>query len=219
MEILLNGETAFLVKTSSGSAICDPANEEESRYVASSAADDIDVVAVLYSQPQKSSFQSSSDTDSAATISRAGEYEVGDLGIRGIALGDVDGSGSKRTSTSYRIDSEGIAVYVLGLPTSALDTNTVRMIGHVDVILLDASRLTMAPKELASMISSLEPSLVVANGLNPESGEPDPALSALLGELGGGDQQSEPQVRVSITRSSLPEDRRVIVLKPRQTGT
>lgn len=217
MEILLNGETAFLVKTSSGSAICDPANPEEATYVASSAADDTKVVAVLYSQPQKPSFQKPSSTDDAATISRAGEYEVGDLGIRGITLGAVDQAGAKHTSTSYRIDSEGITVYALGLPTSAPDTNTVRMIGHVDVILLDASRLTMEPKELTSMISSLEPSLVIANGLNPESGEPAPALTTLLGELGGGDQQSEPQARVNITRSSLPEDRRVIVLKPRQT--
>ncbi len=215
MEIFLNGESAFLVKTVSGSVICDPADEEEANFVATSAADDTVVTAVLYSSFQGPSFQSSSGNSGTTSINRPGEYELGDLGLRGIALRGKETPESRSIVTSYRIDAEGIAVYALGQPQSTLDNRTVQLIGHVDVLLLDATRLKMNAKDISNTISSLDPSLVVANGLNTQTGKPDPVLTSLLGEIGGGNQQAEPRTRINVSRASLPEDRRLVVLKPR----
>lgn len=214
MEILLNGESAFLVKTTSGAVICDPATAEESQFVAASAADDSTIAAVLYSDPEHRAMRGSRN-GGHASISRAGEYELGDLGLRGIALRGDESAESRTTSTSYRIDAEGIAVYALGQPSVTPDNRTVQMIGHVDVLLLDATRLKMNPKEISNTISSLDPSLVIVNGVNGSSGDPLPLLAALLGEIGAGDQQTEPQTRISVTRSSLPDDRQLVILKPR----
>lgn len=216
MEIFLNGQSAFFVKTSSGSVICDPANSNERAFIASSAADDAEVSALLYSTPVKSALAHTRDSIGMPTvITRAGEYEIGDLGLKGIALNASDDPSQRRMVTSYRINAENLAVYMLGLPGVPPDTRTVQMIGHVDVLLVDASRLKLDPKGLSSTIGSLEPALVIANGLDAESGEPGSTLKALLGELGGESNSAEPQTRVTISKSSLPEDRQLVVLKAR----
>lgn len=213
MEISLNGQNAFLVKTVSGAVICDPVDEEEATFVPSSAADDTVVTAVLTSNPSKSTFRRQiAGTDA---ISHPGEYEIGDLGLRGIALPAGPGAESKNTITSFRIDAEGLAVYMLGLAKSSLDARTVQLIGRVDVLLLDVARLKMDTKELSSLISSLDPSLVLVNGLEADGTEPGPKLKSLLGETGGDQMRKEPQLRVNVSRTGLPSDRQLVVLRPR----
>ena len=213
MEISLNGKHAFLVKTISGALICDPANDDEATFVPSSAADDTVITAVLKSNPAKSTFRRVNPTTD--TISHPGEYEIGDLGLRGIALATGGPSESKKTITSFRIDAEGLSVYMLGLAKSSPDNRTVQLIGHVDVLLLDIDRLEMGIKELSSLISSLDPSLVFVNGLTDVDNTPSPKLQSLLGETGGDQMRKEPQPRVNVTRSSLPDDRQLVVLRSR----
>ena len=213
MEISLNGQNAFLVKTVSGAVICDPVDEEEATFVPSSAADDTVVTAVLTSKPAKSTFRRQiAGTDA---ISHPGEYEIGDLGLRGIALPADPGAESKNTITSFRIDAEGLAVYMLGMAKSSPDARTVQLIGRVDVLLLDVARLKMDTKELSSLISSLDPSLVLVNGLDADGTEPGPKLKSLLGETGGDQMRKEPQLRVNVSRTGLPSDRQLVVLRPR----
>ena len=106
MEISLNGLNAFLVKTVSGTVICDPADETEATFVPSSAADDTVVTAVLTSKPSNSTFRRLfAGTDA---ISHPGEYEIGDLGLRGIALPANPETESKQTITSFRNRRGGI---------------------------------------------------------------------------------------------------------------
>ncbi len=215
MEIFLNGESAFLIKTISGSVICDPADAEEANFVPTSAADDTVITAVLYSTHREARTRGSANNGGTTMITRPGEYELGDLGLRGIALRGEETAESRSIVTSYKIEAEGVSVYALGHPQSMPDNRTVQLIGRVDVLLLDATRLKMNSKDISNTISSLDPSLVVANGLNGESGEPGSVLASLLGEIGGGNQQTEPQARINVTRSSLPEDRQLVVLRPR----
>ena len=213
MEISLNGQNAFLVKTASGSVICDPADEEEATFVPSSAADDTVITAVLQSKPRASSFRN--QVGGKDTISHPGEYEIGDLGLRGIALPANPESESKKTITSFRIDAEGLAVYMLGLAKSSPDARTAQRIGSVDVLLLDVARLQMDVKELSSIIGALDPSYVLVNGLTADGSGSGAKLKSLLGETGSDQINNEPQLRVSVTRSSLPADRQLVVLRPR----
>ena len=215
MEISLNGQNAFLVKTVSGTVICDPSNDEEATFVPSSAADDTVVTAVLVSNPAKSSFRHNDVGNPTDTISHPGEYEIGDLGLRGIALPANPDSESKKTVTSYRIDAEGMAVYMLGSPNSSPDSRTAQRIGHVDVLLLDVARSQMDVKDLSATIGALDPSYVLVNGLESDGSAPGQRLKSLLGETGGDQMHKEPQIRVSISKSSLPADRQLVVLRPR----
>ncbi len=213
MEISLNGQNAFLVKTVSGTVICDPANEDEATFVPSSAADDTVVTAVLRSRPANSTFRRSGRFAGSDVISHPGEYEIGDLGLRGIPLPIEEES--KKTVTSFRIDAENMAVFMLGRPKTSPDSRTVQAIGHVDVLLLDAARLEMDVKELSSLIGALDPSIVLANGFDADSEEASPMLKSLLGETGGNQANSDPQLRVSVSKRNLPDDRQLVVLRPR----
>ena len=215
MEISLNGQSAFLVKSTSGAFICDPSNDEEAKFVPSSAADDTVITALLFSSPASSSFRRTSDSNGVESISHPGEYEIGDLGLRGIALPAELGTESKKTVTSFCINAEGLAIYMLGLPQSLPDSRTLQRIGHVDLLLLDIARLQMDIRELSSIIGSLEPSYVFVNGLESDGSSPGQRLTSLLGETSGGQMRKEPQLRVSVTRNSLPADRQLIVLRPR----
>lgn len=214
MEISLNGDSAFLIKSSAGAVICDPSNADEAQYVATSAADDTAITALLFSASERQ-FQLPNQQNGPANLNRPGEYEVGELGIRGVAFLASDQPEHRGTVTGYRIDAERLAVLMLGDPGRVPDNRTRQIIGHVDVLLIDSTRIRLKPNELASLISTIEPSLVCVNGIDRESGEQTPALKAIYQDIGGTDQSTEPVLRQNVTKSSLPDGRRLVVLRPR----
>lgn len=214
MEISLNGDSAFLIKSSAGAVICNPSNADEAQYVATSAADDTAISALLFSSSERR-VQLPNQQNAPAILNRPGEYEVGELGIRGVALLASDQPEQRTTVTGYRIDAERLAVMMLGDPGRLPDNRTRQIIGHVDVLLIDSTRIRLAPNELASLISTIEPSLVCVNGIDRESGEQTPALQAIYQDIGGTDQSTEPVLRQNVTKSSLPDGRRLVVLRPR----
>lgn len=214
MEISLNGDSAFLIKSSAGAVICDPANADEAQYTATSAADDTAISALLFSAADRQ-VQPPNQQNGPAILTRPGEYEVGELGIRGVALLASDQPEQRGTVTGYRIDAERLAVMMLGDPGSLPDNRTRQLIGHVDVLLIDTTRIRLKPNELASLISTIEPSLVCVNGINRETGEQTPELQAIYKDIGGTDQPTEPVLRQNVTKSSLPDGRRLVVLRSR----
>lgn len=214
MEITLNGASAFLVKSSAGAVVCDPSGPDEARYVATSAADDTEISAVLYSSPD-GEVQLAKQPNAPATLTRPGEYEVGELGIRGVALLTSDDEGSRDTVTGYRIDAERLAVFMLGRLGALPDNRTQQIIGHVDVLLIDSTRIRLKPNQLATLISSLEPSIVCVNGIDRTSGEQTPELRSIFKDIGGTDQPSDPVLRQNVTKTSLPDGRRLVVFRPR----
>lgn len=214
MEISLNGDSAFLIKSSAGAVICDPSNADEAQYVATSAADDTAISALLFSSSERQ-VQLPNQQNAPAILNRPGEYEVGELGIRGVALLASGQPEQRTTVTGYRIDAERLAIMMLGDPGRLPDNRTRQIIGHVDILLIDSTRIRLAPNELASLISTIEPSLVCVNGIDRESGEQTPALQAIYQDIGGTDQSTEPVLRQNVTKSSLPDGRRLVVLRPR----
>lgn len=213
MEISLNGTSAFLVKSSAGAVICDPSGPDEARYVATSAADDTAISAILYSG--SGGEHRLQQQNAPAALTRPGEYEVGELGIRGIALLASDEPDARDIVTSYRIDAERLAVFMLGDPGALPDNRTRQIIGHVDVLLIDSTRLRLKPNELATLISNIEPSIVCVNGIDRESGEQTPQLQSIYKHIGGTDGSGEPVLRQNVTKTSLPDGRRLVVLRPR----
>lgn len=214
MEISLNGTSAFLVKSSAGAVICDPTGPDEARYVATSAADDTAISAILYSG-SVGDLRLQQQQNAPAALTRPGEYEVGELGIRGIALLASDEPDARDIVTSYRIDAERLAVFMLGDPGALPDNRTRQIIGHVDVLLIDSTRLRLKPNELATLISNIEPSIVCVNGIDRETGQQTPQLQAIYKHIGGTDQSGDPVLRQNVTKTSLPDGRRLVVLRPR----
>lgn len=214
MEISLNGDSAFLVKSTAGSVICDPRTEDEAQYVATSAADDTQITAILYSSSDPGD-HAPHRVGGPPALTRPGEYEVGELGVRGIALLASDDPADRRVTTAYRINAERLEVLMLGDPGGLPDGDTQKRIGHVDALLIDTTRTRLSPAQLSSLVTALEPSMVLVNGIDRETGEPSAELAAIAKDIGGSDQQSDPVLRQNISKSALSEGRKLVVLRPR----
>ena len=146
-------------------------------------------------------------------IAGAGEYEIGGVFITGV---QTDGNGKKATdaprNTLYVFDYDGLTVAHLGdlrqLPTQA----EVEALGSVHVALVPVGGgggLNAA--KAAEVISMLEPNIVIPmHYAHPSSRlELDP-LEKFLKEMGLTTHETLPSIKV--TRSSLPDETKVVVL-------
>jgi L-ascorbate metabolism protein UlaG (beta-lactamase superfamily) len=144
-----------------------------------------------------------------------GEFEIGGVFITGV---QTDGAGAAkkgeaaRRNTLYVFDYEGITVAHLGDLRQVPSQAEVEALGTVNVALVPVGGgggLNAA--KAAEVISLLEPNIVVPmHYATPESKLSLDSLGKFLKEMGLGKQESVPSLKAS--RSSLPEETRVVVL-------
>ncbi len=146
-------------------------------------------------------------------LTTPGEYEIGGVFITGI---QTDGH-SKRAENEtrnilYVFDYEGITVAHLGNINRVPSQTEVEALGNVHVALVPVgggSSLTAA--KAAEIISLLEPGIVVPMFYGTPAGDAKLApLEKFLKEMGLG--ETEPQPSLKVTRSTVPEETRVVVL-------
>lgn len=149
-------------------------------------------------------------------IDNPGEYEIGGVFITGV---QTDANGKKAVekprNTLYVFDFDGITVAHLGdlrqVPTQA----EVEALGTVNVVLVPVGGGNgLHAAKAAEVISLIEPDIVIPMHYGHEKSKPglelDP-LSKFLKEMGL--TAPEPLPSLKVTRSSLPEETKVIVLE------
>lgn len=146
-------------------------------------------------------------------IKGAGEYEIGGVFITGV---QTDSTGKKSAdlprNTLYVFDYDGLTIAHLGdlrnLPTQA----EVEALGSVNVALVPVGGgggLNAA--KAAEVISMLEPNIVIPmHYAHPASTLGIDPLEKFLKEMGLTTHETLPSIKV--TRSSLPDETKVIVL-------
>jgi L-ascorbate metabolism protein UlaG (beta-lactamase superfamily) len=100
---------------------------------------------------------------SRLTFSDPGEYEVGGVGIRGIAARSHLDEPGQMTATMYTIDYDDIDVAVLGHIYPDLTENQLEAIGTVDLLILPVggNGYTMDGIGALKMIKQIEPKVVI----------------------------------------------------------
>lgn len=145
-------------------------------------------------------------------INGPGEYEIG-----GVFITAVQTNGSKRSkdeprNTLYVFDYDGIAVAHLGDLRQVPSQSQVEALGNVDVVLVpvgDGGGLNAA--KAAEVVSLLEPGLVIPMHYStPECKIELAPLSKFLSEMGLSEVEASDSLKV--TRTSIPEETRVVVL-------
>jgi len=148
-------------------------------------------------------------------ITGPGEFEIGDVFITGV---QTNGHG-KRTSdeprnTLYVFDYQGVNVAHLGDLRRVPSQTEIEALGNVHVALVPVGGgggLNAA--KAVEVISLLEPGIVIPMHYATTTGSLKLApVSKFLKEMGLGD--IEPQPSLKVTRSSIPEETRVVVLSP-----
>ncbi|MEX0761568.1 MAG: MBL fold metallo-hydrolase [Dehalococcoidia bacterium] len=206
MEIRWLGQSAFEIKASAGTVICDPFRalftddgplKDPNTVVTFSRRD-----SALRGLPEE-----------VKSLTGPGEYEISGLSIRGVATPAGDPQSSRDINTVFIVDADGVNVGVLGVPGIQPDAQAMQLVGQVDVLLVTSENGALSADDLSSVVRSFEPKVIVPSGYDPDAGAPGPELAALLTELGA--KAGDPQTRLSLTRSNLPEEVTTVILQLR----
>ena len=149
-------------------------------------------------------------------IDSPGEYEVAGALIEGVATyrdkehGKVNGR-----NTAFLIHLDDVSVCHLGALAHTLTANQIEILKDADILLVPVgggSALTAS--EAAEVVSQLEPRIVIPMYYGTPT-ETHDAVDRFCKELAVSDLTVQP--RIQVTRSSLPEETRVVLLAAPET--
>ena len=147
-----------------------------------------------------------------------GEYELSDVYITGIMTDAGEALSEGTRNTAYLIEMASLRLCHLGDAKSTLSTRQVEQLTPVDVLFLPVGgTCTVEVPQAIEIVRSLEPKVVIpmhylTPGLRVELG----GVEGLLRGMGLSDVQ--PQGRLSISASSMPQELRVVLLEPQGTA-
>ena len=146
-------------------------------------------------------------------VTGPGEYEIGGVLIIGIGTFHDGEAGRKRgKNTAYLMEIDEISVCHLGDLGHVLTSEQVEELDNVDVLLLPVGGVsTINAPMAAEVVRQLEPKIVVPMHYKTSalSRELEP-VDKFLKEIGV--RQVNPQPKLSLTRSSLPDSMQVFLL-------
>ena len=145
-------------------------------------------------------------------ITGPGEYEIGDVFITAVQTDGSNHSKEDPRNVLFVFDYNGVTVAHLGDLRKVPSQAQIEALGNVDVALVpvgDGGGLNAA--KAAEVVSLIEPGIVIPMHFKvPECKLELDSLSKFLKEMGL--SQIEPVPSLKITRGSVPEETRVIVL-------
>jgi len=152
--------------------------------------------------------------DSPKVIDGPGEYEIQGIFITGIASYHDRRKGRDRgKNTIYLFDFEGLTVCHLGDLGQVPTRSQVEDLSDIDILLLPVgSHTTINAAEASEVISLLEPRVVIPMHYRTEAMGKSPldSVDRFLKVMG---VKGTPQERLKVTKSTLPDDMQVVLLK------
>ena len=149
-------------------------------------------------------------------IEGPGEYEIKGIFVQGISsFHDAQEGKERGLNTIYAIEAEGLRICHLGdLGQKALTDEQLEKIGDVDILMVPVGGVyTISAKEAAQVISQVEPRLEIPMhyqilGLKIKLDGVDKFLKEM------GRKQEEAEQKLVVKKQDLPEEMKVVVLKP-----
>ena len=145
-----------------------------------------------------------------------GEYEVHDMLVTGIGSFHDDEKGAERgRNTVFAIRLDDLVICHLGDLGHALPAADLEKLGDVDIALVPISGpdVNLSAARAAEIVHQLEPKVVVPMSFDPDDKKKDTPYARLLHELGV--KELEFVSKLSVTRSSLPDNLQVVALDSR----
>ena len=210
MEITWYGLSCFrLTERGLATVVTDPYDHRVAGYEALKLK--ADIVTISHDAPGHNF--SSAVKGNAHAITGPGEFEIGSVFITGIQTnGHTKKDPDELRNTLYVFDYEGVNVAHLG-DLSRVPTQTeIEALGtvHIALVPVGGGRGLNASKA-AEVISLLEPGIVIPMHYGTPACQIKLApLSKFLKEMGLNDLEAQPSLK--ITKSSIPEETRVVVL-------
>jgi len=211
MEITWHGHACFRLFQRGASAVTDPYEREIGFELPRLGAD---IVTVSHDHPGHR--YAKGVRRRKLSIMGPGEYEVNGVFITGIAtFHDGKKGGARGPNTIYLFNFDGLKICHLGdlghIPTQA----QVEALNSVNVLLVPVGGVsTINAAQAAEVVSLTEPNIVVPMHYRlPKLAFRLDPVAKFLKAIGLDDVS--PQEKISVTKSSLPEETRVILLEPK----
>lgn len=214
MEITWYGHSCFrLTERNYATVVTDPFDHKTVGYDALKLK--ADIVTVSHDAPGHAHLDAVKGAEHV--IDGAGEFEIGGVFITAVqTAGGGKKTKDKTRNTLYVFDYEGITVAHLGDLQEVPTQSEVEALGTVNVLLVPVgggSSLNAA--KAAEVVSVIEPNLVIPMHYATDGAkiklEP---LNKFLKEMGLGKVESQPSLKA--TRSSLPQETKVVPLDYQQ---
>ncbi len=142
-----------------------------------------------------------------------GEYEIGGVLVLGLAtFHDAENGATCGRNTVYLMEVDGLSICHLGDLGQPLNSRQVEEMGNVDILLVPVGGFrTLSAPSAAQVVRQLEPKIVLPMHYKTPvlTREAEP-VDKFLKEMGK--EQVEPQPKLNVTKSNLPETTQVIVL-------
>ena len=148
-----------------------------------------------------------------------GEYELAGIYITGVMTPRGEGDPETKRNTAYLIEMENLRLCHLGDVSGALSVRQVEQLVPVDVLFLPVGGIcTVGIPQALEMVQRLEPKVVMPmHYCLPELRVKLGGMDGFVREMGLRDVQ--PQARINISGSSLPQEMRVVILEAQGART
>jgi len=149
--------------------------------------------------------------EQAFVLDSPGEYEVHNIMVTGVrTFRDNEQGAGRGMGTSYVYELDGVYAAHLGDVGHLLDQDTIREIGHVDVVILGIGPQLNAA-HAAEIVGQLDAHMVIPFPLTEAAAEPEADLDRFLKEMSATDTQPVGSLKVTI--SSVPNETTVVLLE------
>ncbi|MFQ5406867.1 MAG: MBL fold metallo-hydrolase [Anaerolineales bacterium] len=218
MEITWFGHSCFrLTERNVATIVTDPFDKSIGLAIPRLRAD---IVTISHDAPGHNNLDA---VRSARPVVGPGEYEIGGVFITGVPTrqNPKDGANGKSRSgpalknTIYVFDFDGLTVCHLGDLDHVPSQSRVEALGTVDVLLVPIGGGNgLNASQAAEMISLIEPAVVVPMHFKTANVKLKlDSPNKFLKEMGLA--KSTPEDNLKVTKSSLPDETQVVVLKPK----
>ena len=170
------------------------------------------VVTVSNTHPNHSNWQEV--TGDPKVFSSPGEYEYSGVSVRGVMTPLSAGTAQERRNVAYSIGLDNVNICHLGDIAEPLSPRQIDELSPVDVLLVPTGGgCTLDVERALQVLQDLSPKIVIPMHYSiPNVSVPLEGVETFLRLMGFSDVQ--PQPRLSVTASNLPQDMRVVVLSP-----
>ncbi len=211
MDMTWLGHACFRMRGREGVVLADPPDPRSGHAIARTEAG---LVTMSHEHPGHSSLRSVAGDP--IVLRGPGEYEVHEILVTGVGSFHDDERGAARgRNTIFVIRLDDLVVCHLGDLGHTIPGPDLERIGDVDIALVPISGpdVNLSAGRAAEVIHQLEPKVVVPMSFDPDDKKKESPHLRLLHELGV--KQLEPVAKLSVTRSTLPENLQVVEIDSR----
>ncbi len=212
MEIIWLGHSCFRLRGRDVTIVTDPF-DRSSGYVMGKVG--ADVVTVSHTAPDHSNVRAIAGAPKV--VDGPGEYEIAGVFITGVATQRESGEGAGRArNTAYLMEMDDLTVCHLGDLGHILTPEQVEQMNNADILLIPVGgNNTINAAQAAEVISLIEPKIVIPMHFKTEAVqlEIDP-VEKFAREMGV--KSLQPQPKLVVTRSTLPDEQQIVVLEYRK---